>query len=974
MSDIAMGALVVELRAQSGQLLAEFSKAAQAVTVSTSSMSARLGAFEKGLSIVAAAGAAAVAGLAAASIREFTKFDDAMLKSLANMRDVSDQMKGELAAAAREFSIQQGESADDIAASYLTMSKAGLSAAESIQALSTVEAYGQVTDLSMNESSKALLQTMRSLGIASGDTAEKMQNMQRVSDVIIEASQRSSASFEELTASLQGKFGVALRSTNTSIEQGVASLMALSDAGIKGGMAGQMMAIVFKELQSNAISNKEAWDQFGVSAYDAQGKLRPLADIVDQLDGVLASASDEQKKMTLEMLGFSNRSVEAIQALLGTSDKLREYQGELEKSNGVTKRTADVLETSLGESFKKMSAAVSEILRLFGEELDPLVRSFTTLFRDAATGTGQWKGEVHELAVGFKDGLVFAIKAAMEVVRGWHFIIKAGQVVFAQFYEITLRGVNLLVQGFKKYTETLIENYNSFVRVNNAVARFHPGVMKLTELNTPQWLTDVANATQGYAAAASEATRQTTEELNAFIQSKAASELLAEQLKKEEAEKVRRAEESKRLAEEQAKAAGMASDSAVKEAATLKKVNEELSKFFAQLDKHDIKKYTSVSPEVVKLKMAIQDPWIAGQKELKKYQEMLKNGAISQEEFNRALHSLNLKGELADPFEEARFKLEQYNRSLRDGVVTYQEYVNGVNTALAQMNPELFGAKTIGPGANQITSLPANYSSGMGEVDELTAMMQKEQALQESYDRQKSMLQEMTTYSVQQERDRIKSLEVLDANYLKQKESFERQRMTFMLTTASSSFDQMAAVMKDGFGEQSGAYKAAFAISKAFAIADASVKIGQGIAAAASLPFPANIGAMASVVSATASLISNISSVVLSFEGGGNTPSGPRSGGVDGRGGFFAIMHPDETVIDNTRTTNRGGDTQVNVLNYGDNDITTQTRTRGDGTKMIDLIVEKSVSRLTADINQGKGVFPRAMQSAYPNLVRKGGR
>src|SRR5690606_423894 len=40
---------------------------------------------------------------------------------------------------------------------------------------------------------------------------------------------------------------------------------------------------------------------------------------------------------------------------------------------------------------------------------------------------------------------------------------------------------------------------------------------------------------------------------------------------------------------------------------------------------------------------------------------------------------------------------------------------------------------------------------------------------------------------------------------------------------------------------------------------------------------------------------------LLSFDGGGDTPSGPRSGGIDGKGGFLSILHPDETVIDHTR-------------------------------------------------------------------------
>lgn len=38
-----------------------------------------------------------------------------------------------------------------------------------------------------------------------------------------------------------------------------------------------------------------------------------------------------------------------------------------------------------------------------------------------------------------------------------------------------------------------------------------------------------------------------------------------------------------------------------------------------------------------------------------------------------------------------------------------------------------------------------------------------------------------------------------------------------------------------------------------------------------------------------------------SFDGGGNTGNGARSGGLDGKGGFMAMLHPKETVIDHTR-------------------------------------------------------------------------
>jgi hypothetical protein len=53
---------------------------------------------------------------------------------------------------------------------------------------------------------------------------------------------------------------------------------------------------------------------------------------------------------------------------------------------------------------------------------------------------------------------------------------------------------------------------------------------------------------------------------------------------------------------------------------------------------------------------------------------------------------------------------------------------------------------------------------------------------------------------------------------------------------------------------------------------------------------------------------------VPSFEGGGYTGSAPRSGGLDGKGGFVAMLHPRETVIDHTRAGGgRGSSTPTSI-------------------------------------------------------------
>jgi len=57
---------------------------------------------------------------------------------------------------------------------------------------------------------------------------------------------------------------------------------------------------------------------------------------------------------------------------------------------------------------------------------------------------------------------------------------------------------------------------------------------------------------------------------------------------------------------------------------------------------------------------------------------------------------------------------------------------------------------------------------------------------------------------------------------------------------------------------------------------------------------------------------------LFSFDGGGYTGGGSRSGGVDGKGGFLAVMHPQETVYDHTKGQAGAGGGDTYYLSVGD--------------------------------------------------------
>jgi len=106
--------------------------------------------------------------------------------------------------------------------------------------------------------------------------------------------------------------------------------------------------------------------------------------------------------------------------------------------------------------------------------------------------------------------------------------------------------------------------------------------------------------------------------------------------------------------------------------------------------------------------------------------------------------------------------------------------------------------------------------------------------------------------------------------------ALEQKRLQTQLASASALFDGLAGLAKSYAGEQSQAYRALFAVSKAFSVAQAAMSIATGLAKAQELGFPANLAEMARVAATGASIISQINGANFAgaYDKGGNIPAG----------------------------------------------------------------------------------------------------
>jgi TP901 family phage tail tape measure protein len=148
----------------------------------------------------------------------------------------------------------------------------------------------------------------------------------RVNDVLALASISANTNVEQLGNAFKFVAPVA-SAMGVTIEESAAAIGIMSDAGIQGEMAGTALRNILAELAKES-------DTLGVSVYDTNGVMLPLADILAQLES--------RGFTTAESMGeFGMRAGPALQALLSRgSGALRDLTTNLEGAGGTAARLA----------------------------------------------------------------------------------------------------------------------------------------------------------------------------------------------------------------------------------------------------------------------------------------------------------------------------------------------------------------------------------------------------------------------------------------------------------------------------------------------------------------------------------------------------------------------------------------------------------------------------------------------------------
>lgn len=259
------------------------------------------------------------------------------------------------------------------------------------------------------------------------------------------------------------------------------------------------------------------------------------------------------------------------------------------------------------------------------------------------------------------------------------------------------------------------------------------------------------------------------------------------------------------------------------------------------------------------------------QRMLQRLEEHMKKGVVSHEEYESAKLAIsqrfaNERAKLAEQFAPEL----QYARELKEHLQDIQR-LNAEGRLTHDQARKATENVTWETGRKQAQLAGQNAVS---EYDRWKAEFDPMQAIQNQQTSKLAELQSLYDQELIQYQDFVNAKAQID-----NKATQDTQNL-FMSSISGfgGAIDTMLGVMRNAGQEQSDIYKTMFAMSKAFAIADSIMKIQQGIANAAAQPFPANIAAMATVASETASIISTIQSVSLSGMAHSGIDSIPKEG------------------------------------------------------------------------------------------------
>lgn len=423
------------------------------------------GALSKALGTAVSVGATAIAGATAAvgafgkaSVEAGQQFDSSMSQVAATMGFSVEELNKEGSETQktfqqlRDFAQEMGSttafSASEAADALNYMALAGYDADTSMKMLPNVLNLAAAGGIDLASASDMVTDAQSALGLTLDETSVMVDQMAM-------ASSKSNTSVAQLGEAFL-TIGANAKNLSGGTQELSTALGILADNGIKGAEGGTHLRNIMLALNPTTDKACLAWEQLGVSAYDAQGNLRPLEDTFGDLNAAMDGMSQQEKTEIISRM-FNKTDLASVNALLATSsERWTELGGAIEGSSSAAQNMAEVQLDNLSGDITLFQSALEGAKIAVSDELTPSLREFVQFGSSGlselteAFKTDGLSGAMDVLGDLLTEGLAMLLEKAPEMAE-------AGIELLESLGEGMMENIDLVIETVVEISTMILE-------------------------------------------------------------------------------------------------------------------------------------------------------------------------------------------------------------------------------------------------------------------------------------------------------------------------------------------------------------------------------------------------------------------------------------------------------------------------------------------------------------------------------------
>ena len=347
-----------------------------------------------------------------------TTFDESMSK-VAAISGATGKDLDALTAKAKQMGETTKFSASESAEAFTYMAMAGWKTEDMLNGIEGVMNLAAASGADLATTSDIVTDALTAMGYSAEDAG-------RLADVMAAASSNANTNVEMMGETFKYAASVA-GSLGYSMEDVALATGLMANSGIKAEQAGTSLRAVMQRLATNTGKATDAVNDLGIEVTNADGSMRPLATVIEELRKKMSGLTDEQKTATAKTIA-GTQAMGGLLAIINASESdYNKLSDAIKNSTGSAEKMAKTMQNNVAGKMTLLKSQLEGIYLTIWEKLEPAISRAIKTISEALKNVnwdkfGKMAGDALN---GIIDGFTWLINNYKIVVTGIKAVITA---------------------------------------------------------------------------------------------------------------------------------------------------------------------------------------------------------------------------------------------------------------------------------------------------------------------------------------------------------------------------------------------------------------------------------------------------------------------------------------------------------------------------------------------------------------------